>query len=72
MAVSYAIKAAIADAAAKTFAFPAHKTMYDGKHIAVGDEVFIFAREAGDGLLGDLDEEPAMDVHSALGLAGRP
>jgi hypothetical protein len=49
----YAIKAAIADARAKTFEFPAQKTMYGGKRVAAGDVIFIFAseNEGGPGLV---------------------
>jgi len=51
--MAYAIKAAIDDARAKTFVLPAQKTMYGGKHIAAGDEVFLFASETdgGSGLI---------------------
>ena len=35
--MALAIKAAIDDPRAKTFAFSAQKTMYGGKHIARGD-----------------------------------
>ncbi len=51
--MAYAIKTAIADARAKTFAFPAQKTMYGGKHIARGDTIFLFAseNEGGHGLI---------------------
>ena len=50
---SFAIKAAILDPHAKTFVFRAQKTMYAGKEIAVGDEVFVFAseNEGGPGLI---------------------
>jgi hypothetical protein len=49
----FAIKAAIRDLRAKSFAFNAQKTMYGGKRIAKGDEVFIFAseNEGGPGLI---------------------
>jgi hypothetical protein len=47
--MAFAIKAAIGDARAKTFAFPAQKTMYGGKHIAAGDSVFLFASETDGG-----------------------
>ena len=49
----YAIKAEIVDARARTFTFSAHKTMYDGKRIAEGDVVFVFAseNEGGHGLI---------------------
>jgi hypothetical protein len=51
--MAFAIKAAMSDAQAKTFAFSAQKTMYGGKHIAEGDTVFLFAseNEGGRGLL---------------------
>jgi len=51
--MAYAIKAAIADARAKTFAFSGQKTMYDGKNIAEGDTIFLFASETegGHGLI---------------------
>jgi hypothetical protein len=51
--VSYAIKAPVADAAASSFRFDEQKTMYGGKLIAAGDEVFIFdsENEGGCGLV---------------------
>ena len=51
--MAYAIKAAIADARAKMFAFSGQKTMYGGKHIATGDTIFLFAseNEGGHGLI---------------------
>ncbi len=51
--MAYAIKAEIADPDAETFAFPAAKTMYGGKTIAAGDEIFLFASETqgGQGLI---------------------
>lgn len=51
--MTYAIKAEISHPSAKTFAFTAQKTMYGGKHIAVGDMVFLFAseNEGGAGLI---------------------
>jgi hypothetical protein len=50
---AYVVKAAVADARAKVFAFTAEKTMYGGKHIAAEDEVFVFAseNEGGEGLI---------------------
>lgn len=50
---AYAIKARIDDPAAETFVFTAHKTMYGGKAIAVGDTIFLFAseNEGGQGLI---------------------
>jgi hypothetical protein len=43
--MTFAIKAAVTDPRAKTFAFTAQKTMYGGKHIARGDTIFVFASE---------------------------
>jgi len=53
MGTIYAIKAEVADPVAKTFAFDAQKTMYGGKHIAMGDTIFVFASEnaGGSGLV---------------------
>jgi hypothetical protein len=48
--MAFAIKAEIRDPRAKTFAFTAQKTMYGGKHVAVGDTVFVFASENEGGL----------------------
>jgi hypothetical protein len=49
----YAIKAAIDDVQARTFAFDAQKTMYGGRRIAAGDPIFVFAseNEGGPGLI---------------------
>jgi hypothetical protein len=49
----FAIKAAVTDLEADAFRFDAQKTMYDGKRIAEGAEIFIFASETqgGPGLL---------------------
>ncbi|WGD51745.1 hypothetical protein QA641_41100 [Bradyrhizobium sp. CB1650] len=51
--MAFAIKAEIRDPRAQTFAFPAQKTMYGGKHIAAGDTIFLFAseNEGGQGLV---------------------
>src|ERR1700735_666855 len=51
--MAFAIKAEIQDPQAESFSFAAHKTMYGGKHIAVGDTVFVFASEqqGGRGLI---------------------
>ncbi|MDR7270973.1 hypothetical protein J2X20_003631 [Pelomonas saccharophila] len=50
---SYAIKAEIADSGAGSWAFAAQKTMYDGRRIAVGDVIYLFAseNEGGAGLV---------------------
>jgi len=49
----YALKAAIADPRAGAWDFPAQKTMYGGRRIAVGDVVYLFAseNEGGAGLV---------------------
>lgn len=49
----YAIKAAVGTPSDAFWAFNNQKTMYGGKHIAAGDEVFVFASEiqGGAGLL---------------------
>src|SRR5437773_6536422 len=49
----FAIKAAVSDPRAETFAFSAQKTMYCGKHIGKGDTIFVFAseNEGGPGLI---------------------
>ena len=51
--MSFAIKVKVPDARALAFTFAAQKTMYGGKHIATGDEVFIFSseNEGGPGLV---------------------
>ena len=51
--VAFAIKAHIDDPRASEFTLAAQKTMYGGKHIAVGDKVFVFAseNEGGRGLI---------------------
>ena len=51
--MTFAIKAAVSDPRARTFAFTAQKTMYGGKHIARGDIIFVFAseNEGGPGLV---------------------
>ena len=51
--MAYAIKAAVCEVRAKTFAFAAQKTMYGGKHVREGDTIFLFAseNEGGPGLI---------------------
>ena len=51
--MTFAIKAQVSDPRAKTFVFATQKTMYDGKHIAKDDAIFIFAseNEGGPGLI---------------------
>jgi len=47
---SYVVKAELRDPRAKRFSFPRMKTMYGGRNIAVGDEIFVFASETQGGL----------------------
>jgi hypothetical protein len=49
----FAIKAEVNDPRAEAFVFSAQKTMYDGKRIAKGDTIFVFAseNEGGPGLI---------------------
>jgi hypothetical protein len=47
--LSYVVKAELRDPRAKTFSFPGMKTMYGGKRVAKGDEVFVFASETQGG-----------------------
>jgi len=49
----FAIKVEVTEPTAKTFTFRAQKTMYGGKHIAIGDKIFVFAseNEGGPGLI---------------------
>jgi hypothetical protein len=51
--MTFLIKAEVRNVGAKTFAFSAQKTMYDGKHIAEADRIFVFAseNEGGQGLI---------------------
>jgi hypothetical protein len=51
--LNYAIKVEIPDPDAQTFVFRAQKTMYGGKHITVGDTIYLFAseNEGGTGLI---------------------
>ena len=49
----FAIKVEVGDPGAAAFEFGAQKTMYGGKHIALGDTIFVFAseNEGGPGLI---------------------
>jgi hypothetical protein len=51
--MTFAIKSAVSDPRARTFAFTTQKTMYGGKHIGRGDIIFVFAseNEGGPGLI---------------------
>jgi hypothetical protein len=46
---AYAIKAEVEDTGLPAFDFPRQKTMYGGRRIAAGDEIYIFASEIGGG-----------------------
>ncbi len=50
---AFAIKAAVSGTPASTLTFTEQKTMYDGKHVARGDAIFVFASEiqGGKGLI---------------------
>jgi len=64
----YVIKAEVTNPSATEFIFRAQKTMYGGRKIAAGDEIFIFAseNEGGSGLVA------AGVVTSARAVARRP
>ena len=51
--MTFAIKAAVSNPRARTFALTAQKTMYTGKRIARGDIIFVFwsENEGGPGLI---------------------
>ena len=51
--MTYAIKAEVRNPRARRFEFSAQKTMYGGKRIAAGDDIFLFAseNEGGPGLV---------------------
>ena len=68
--MAFAIKAAISDVRAKTFAWSAQKTMYGGKLIAEGDTVFIFAseNEGGQGLIAKGEVTSARAVARKAGI----
>ncbi len=67
---AYAIKTEVQDAGAKAWVFNAQKTMYGGKRVAVGDQVFIFAseNEGGQGLVALGEVTMAEAVPSKPGL----
>lgn len=46
---AYVAKAAVAEPGAAVFDLPAQKTMYGGRHITVGDVVYLFASENSGG-----------------------
>ncbi|HLN93650.1 MAG TPA: hypothetical protein VK389_07295 [Thermoanaerobaculia bacterium] len=67
----FAIKAAVSDPSAETFAFTAQKTMYGGKHIAEGDSIFVFAseNEGGPGLIASGTVTSARAIAKKRGIA---
>ena len=67
----FAIKAELSDPGADTFVFSAQKTMYGGKHIAVGDTIFIFAseNEGGPGLIASGIVTSAKSIAKKPGIA---
>ncbi len=67
----FAIKAEITDARSRTFAFRAQKTMYGGKRIAEGDEIFLFAseNEGGVGLVARGIVTSATPIRKKAGVA---
>ena len=69
--MTFAIKAAVNDPLAETFAFSAQKTMYGGKHIAKGDTIFVFAseNERGPGLVASGIVTSAKAIAKRRGLA---
>lgn len=46
--MAFAIKADVRDARAKELSFAAQKTMYGGKRIATGDDIYVFASATDD------------------------
>jgi hypothetical protein len=69
--MTFAIKAEIRDPSVETFAFTAQKTIYDGKHIAEGDSIFLFASEndGGHGLIASGVVTSAEPVARTRGIA---
>ena len=68
--MSFAIKAEVTDPAARSWDFTRQKTMYGGKSIAEGDEIFVFAseNEGGDGLVACGVVTSAQDVARKPGI----
>jgi hypothetical protein len=68
---AFVIKAQVTDPEAETFVFPAQKTMYGGKHITAGDEVFVFAseNEGGTGLVASGIVTAALPIPRTPGVA---
>ena len=70
MSDMFAIKAAVSDVRAKEFTFVGQKTMYGGKHIAIGDTIFVFAseNEGGPGLIARGIVTAALPTRRKLGV----
>jgi hypothetical protein len=66
----YAIKTEITDPSAESWIFEAQKTMYGGKHINAGDEIFVFAseNEGGSGLIAEGTVTSAMVNLKSVGI----
>ncbi|MEJ1936442.1 hypothetical protein WDZ92_40130 [Nostoc sp. NIES-2111] len=69
--MAFAVKAAIADPRTGIFELPSQKTMYGGKLIARGDELFVFAseNEGGAGLIALAFVNAAQPVEPSPNLA---
>jgi hypothetical protein len=67
----YAIKTEVTDSNATSWVFEAQKTMYGGKSIAMGDEVFVFASEndGGIGLVASGSVTSAKAIPKSAGIA---
>jgi hypothetical protein len=67
----FAIKAEVGDPSAMTWTFKAQKTMYGGKHVSVGDDIFVFAseNEGGTGLIARGTVTAANATERNLGIA---
>ena len=67
----FAIKAEVSDPLAEIFTFNAQKTMYSGRHIVEGDNIFIFAseNEGGVGLIASGVVTSATAIANKTGIA---
>lgn len=67
----FAIKVEVRDPRAKTFAFTAQPTMYGGRLIAKGDQLFVFASETqgGKGLIAEAVVTSAEAIPRKPGIA---
>jgi hypothetical protein len=67
----FAIKAEVGDLNAEAFVFSEQKTMYGGRHIAKGNQIFVFAseNEGGPGLIASGIVTSAEAVPKKLGIA---